>query len=541
MAGRSPPLNRFMDYGISKVTTHISHNEQLIFERSQPGRAGFSLPPLDVDEIPLDEIIPSQFQREDDLAGVPEVTEVDVVRHFTRMSSWNYSIDQGMYPLGSCTMKYNSRLNEKVARIAGFANLHPLATEAESQGALQVIYELQQYLAEITGLPGISLQPAAGAHGEMTGIMIIRAFIDARDGKEAASRRRVMLIPDSAHGTNPASAHLSGFTVKTIRSTSEGLTDLDHLRELCAHGEVAGLMLTNPNTLGLFERNISEICRIVHDAGGLVYMDGANMNALVGVARPGDMGVDIIHLNLHKTFSTPHGGGGPGCGPVCCTSELEPFLPVPRVVRTRSDSDGASTPDSGLQTPDSLGLNFNYPQSIGRVKAFLGNYGMMLRALAYIQTHGYDGLREATEAAVLNARYITYGLSSDYEKPFDAPPMHEVVFTDKRQTRKGVHTLDIAKRLIDYGFHPMTIYFPLIVPGAMLVEPTESVGRQELQQFIDAMRAIAREAQDTPELVLNAPHTTRIGRLDEAAAARRPALRWKPEEIDTEPLAVAGS
>jgi glycine dehydrogenase subunit 2 len=511
----------------AKVTTHTSHNEALIFERSQPGRAGFSLPSLDVDESLIDEIIPREFQRDDDLAGMPEVTEVDVVRHFTRMSTWNYSIDLGMYPLGSCTMKYNSRLNEKVARIVNFANLHPLASESESQGALEVIYELQQYLAEITGLPGISLQPAAGAHGEMTGVMIIRAFIDARDGKEASVRRRTMLIPDSAHGTNPASAHLSGFTVKTIKSTPEGLTDLGHLRELCAHGDVAGLMLTNPNTLGLFERNIREICRIVHDAGGLVYMDGANMNALVGVARPGDMGVDVIHLNLHKTFSTPHGGGGPGSGPCCCTSELEPFLPVPRIVSTASGSDQV------------FKLDFDYPQSIGRVKAFLGNYGMMLRALAYILTHGYDGLREATEAAVLNARYIAHGLISDYEKPFEGAPMHEVVFTDKRQSRKGVHTLDIAKRLIDYGFHPMTIYFPLIVSGAMLIEPTESVGRQELDQFIEAMRSIAREAVEDPELVLNAPHSTRIGRLDEAAAARKPVLRWKPKEIDTEPLAVA--
>ena len=517
-----------MDSKITKVTTHPSQNEALIFERSQPGRAGFSLPPLDVEETALDEIIPPEFQRDDDLAGMPEVTEVDVVRHFTRISSWNYSIDLGLYPLGSCTMKYNSRLNEKVARITGFANLHPLASEAEAQGAFEVIYELQQHLAEITGLPGVSLQPAAGAHGEMTGIMIIRAFIDARDGREASAKRRTMLIPDSAHGTNPASAHLSGFTVKTIRSTAEGLTDLDHLHELCAHGDVAGLMLTNPNTLGLFERNIQEICRIVHNAGGLVYMDGANMNALVGIARPGDMGVDVIHLNLHKTFSTPHGGGGPGSGPCCCTKELEPFLPVPRVVRTRS---------VGVE----FELDFDYPQTIGRVKAFLGNYGMMLRALAYILTHGYDGLREATEAAVLNARYIAHGLVSDYEKPFEAPPMHEVVFTDKRQARKGVHTLDIAKRLIDYGFHPMTIYFPLIVSGAMLIEPTESVGRQELDQFIDAMRSIAREAIDDPELVLNAPHTTRIGRLDEAAAARKPVLRWKPKEAETEPLAVAGS
>jgi len=520
-----------MESNITKVTTHISHNESLIFERSQPGRAGFMLPALDVDEIALDELIPAEFQREDDLRGMPEVTEVDVVRHFTRMSTWNYSIDLGMYPLGSCTMKYNSRLNEKVARIAGFANLHPLAAEGEAQGALQVVYELQQHLAEITGLPGISLQPAAGAHGEMTGIMIIRAFIDARDGKEKSAQRRTMLIPDSAHGTNPASAHLSGFTVKTIRSTPQGLTDLDHLRELCAHGDVAGLMLTNPNTLGLFERNIQQICAIVHDAGGLVYMDGANMNALVGVARPGDMGVDVIHLNLHKTFSTPHGGGGPGSGPCCCTKELEPFLPVPRVVKIDHGT-GSSTTDSRLQTQDSFvfKLDFDQPQSIGRVKAFLGNYGMMLRALSYILTHGRDGLREATEAAVLNARYIAHGLISDYEKPFDAPPMHEVVFTDKRQSRKGVHTLDIAKRLIDYGFHPMTIYFPLIVSGAMLIEPTESVGRQELDQFIEAMRAIAREAIEDPELVLNAPHSTRIGRLDEAAAARKPVLRWKPKE-----------
>jgi glycine dehydrogenase subunit 2 len=526
---------------ITKVTTHINPNEALIFERSQPGRVGYRLPPLDVDEQAINQIVPQQFLRDDDLEGVPEVSEVDVIRHFVRMSTWNYSIDQGMYPLGSCTMKYNSRLNEKVARISGFAGLHPLTDASDAQGALAVIYQLQEHLAEITGLPGISLQPAAGAHGEMTGVMIIRAFIDARDGEAASAQRRTMLIPDSAHGTNPASAHLSGFSVKTIRSTAEGLTDLDHLRELCEGGHVAGLMLTNPNTLGLFEKNIQEICRIVHDAGGLVYMDGANMNALVGVARPGDMGVDVIHLNLHKTFSTPHGGGGPGCGPCCCTKELEPFLPVPRIVRTGSGpgspsgqpawGGGSDRVDLALESSsDSYQLDFNYPQSIGRVKAFFGNYGMMLRALAYIQTHGYDGLREATEAAVLNARYIAQGLTSDYEKPFDAPPMHEVVFTDKRQTRKGVHTLDIAKRLIDYGFHPMTIYFPLIVQGAMLIEPTESVGRQELDQFIEAMRSIARESVEDPELVLNAPHSTRIGRLDEAAAARKPVLRWKPKQ-----------
>jgi len=499
-----------------KATTHITQNEALIFERSQPGRKGYMLPALDVEETPIDELLPAEFRRTDDLEGVPEVSEVDVVRHFTRISTWNYNIDLGMYPLGSCTMKYNSRLNERVARIKGFANLHPLASEEDSQGALQLLYELQQHLSEITGLAAVSLQPAAGAHGEMTGVMIIRAFLDARDGVGEGDRprRHVMLIPDSAHGTNPASAHLSGFTVKTVRSTAEGQTDLDALSELCAAGDVAGLMLTNPNTVGLFERNIREICQIVHDAGGLVYMDGANMNALVGWARPGDMGVDVIHLNLHKTFSTPHGGGGPGSGPCCCTKELEPYLPVPRIVRAE----------------DRYRLDFNYPNSIGRVKAFYGNFGMAVRALSYIETHGADGLREATEAAVLNARVIAHGLTGDYDKPFDAPPMHEVVFTDKRQARKGVHTLDIAKRLIDYGFHPMTIYFPLIVQGAMLIEPTESVGRQEIQQFIEAMRAIAREAVETPDLVTGAPHTTRIGRLDEAAAARKPVLRWRPEE-----------
>ena len=497
---------------IKKVTQHPSQNEELIFDRSQTGRIGYCLSKLDVDETDLDEIIPSELRRGDDLEGVPEVSEVDVIRHFTRISTWNYSIDLGMYPLGSCTMKYNSRLNEKVARIAGFANLHPLAPEQEAQGALGLMYQLQEDLAEITGLPGVSLQPAAGAHGEMTGVMLIRAFLDKRDG-EASKERRVMLIPDSAHGTNPASAALAGFKVKTVKSTSEGMTDMEHLKELCAEGGIAGLMLTNPNTVGIFEKNIKEICGAIHDAGGLVYMDGANMNALVGIARPGDMGVDVIHLNLHKTFSTPHGGGGPGCGPCCCTEELKPFLPIPRIEK------------SG----EKFKLSFDYPESIGRVKAFYGNFGMMVRALAYIQTHGDTGLKEATEAAVLNARYLSHHLKTDYEKPFEADPMHEVIFSHKKQSKKGVHTLDIAKRLIDYGFHPMTIYFPLIVDGAMLIEPTESVGRQDLDAFIDAMKSINEEAQTDPQLVIDAPHSTRIGRLDEATAARKPVLRWKPD------------
>ena len=497
---------------ITKVTQHPTQNEALIFDRSQTGRVGYALPKLDVDETNLDEILPSELRRTDDLEGVPEVSEVDVVRHFTRMSTLNFSIDLGMYPLGSCTMKYNSRLNEKAARIAGFANLHPLAPESESQGALKLMYELQQDLSEITGLAGVSLQPAAGAHGEMTGVMLIRAFLDKRDGEKSRTRR-VMLIPDSAHGTNPASAALAGFTVKTVKSTEEGLTDLEHLRHLCEEGGIAGLMLTNPNTVGIFEKNIREICDIIHNAGGLVYMDGANMNALVGVARPGDMGVDVIHLNLHKTFSTPHGGGGPGSGPCCCTAGLEPFLPVPRIIK-----DG-----------ETYKLDFKRPETIGRVKAFYGNFGMFVRALAYIQTHGASGLREATESAVLNARYVGHHLVEEYDKPFASDSMHEVIFSHKKQSRKGVHTLDIAKRLIDYGFHPMTIYFPLIVEGAMLIEPTESVGRQDLDAFIDAMKSIAREATENPQLVIDAPHSTRIGRLDEATAARKPVLRWKPD------------
>jgi glycine dehydrogenase subunit 2 len=497
---------------IKKVTQHPSQNESLIFERSQTGRVGYRLPKLDVDEMPLDEIVPAELRRTDDLDGVPEVSEVDVIRHFTRISTWNYSIDLGMYPLGSCTMKYNSRLNEKVARIPEFANLHPLAPEEETQGALELIYKLQEDLAEITGLPGVSLQPAAGAQGEMTGVMLIRAFLDKRDG-EASHERRVMLIPDNAHGTNPASAALAGFTVKTVHSTAEGLTDLDHLQLLCDEGGVAGLMITNPNTVGIFETNFPKVCEMVHAAGGLVYMDGANMNALVGVARPGDMGADVIHLNLHKTFSTPHGGGGPGCGPCCCTVELAEFLPVPRV-----EKEG-----------ERYFLNFDAPNSIGRVKAFHGNFGMMLRALSYIYTHGAEGLKEATEAAVLNARYISEKLKDTYHRPYDSDCMHEAIFSHKNQTARDVHTLDIAKRLIDYGFHPPTIYFPLVVEGAMLIEPTESVGRQDLDAFIEAMTDIDSETRENPQLVLDAPHSTRIGRLDEAAAARKPLLRWKKD------------
>ncbi len=490
---------------IKKVSTHINQNEGTIFERSRPGKIGYHLPALDVEAEPMDSLLDARLRRNDDLAGLPEVSEVDVIRHFTRISTWNYAVDYGMYPLGSCTMKYNPKINERVSRFDGFAASHPYLPDELAQGNLELLKTLEDSLAEITGLPGVSLQPAAGAQGEMTGLMVIRACLEAR-----GNARKVVLIPDSAHGTNPASAAVCGYQVKTIKSNDHGAIDLESLRAT-VNDDVAALMLTNPSTLGMFEENIEEVCRILHEAGGFVYMDGANMNALVGVTRPGDMGVDVIHLNLHKTFSTPHGGGGPGAGPIAVTTELEPFLPVPRVVV-----------ENGKYK-----LDFNRPQTIGRVRAYHGNFSVLVRALCYTLTLGAEGLREATETAVLNANYIAHHLKDDYEIAFEGKAMHEVIFSDKRQQKYGVHTLDIAKRLIDYGFHPMTIYFPLVVPGAMMIEPTESEGRDELDVFIDAMKSIAREAEENPELVKNAPHSTRIGRLDEATAARKPVLRWK--------------
>jgi len=496
---------------IKKVSSHINQNEGTIFERSRPGKLGYHLPELDVEAESLDSLLGANLRRDDNLAGLPEVSEVDVIRHFTRISTWNYAVDYGMYPLGSCTMKYNPKINERVSRFDGFAAAHPYLPDELAQGNLELLKTLEDSLSEITGLAAVSLQPAAGAQGEMTGLMVIRACLEAR-----GNARKVVLIPDSAHGTNPASAAVCGYQVKTIKSTAEGAVDLDALRA-SVNEDVAALMLTNPSTLGLFEENIEEVCKILHDAGGLVYMDGANMNALVGVTRPGDMGVDVIHLNLHKTFSTPHGGGGPGAGPIAVTKELEPFLPFPRVIQYR-DHEGAAA----------YRLEYNRPQSVGRVRAFHGNYSVLVRALCYILTLGAEGLREATETAVLNANYIAHHLKDFYEVGIEGKAMHEVIFNDKRQQKFGVHTLDIAKRLIDYGFHPMTIYFPLVVPGAIMIEPTESEGRDELDLFIDAMKSIAREAEENPDLVKQAPHSTRIGRLDEAAAARKPVLRWKP-------------
>lgn len=484
-----------------RTSATFSLNEPLIFERSSAGKKAYSLPPLDVPEAPLD-LDPSVLRGE--IAGFPEVSEVEVIRHFTRLSSWNYCIDTGMYPLGSCSMKYNPRLNELVARIPGLALSHPQQPEEVSQGNLEVFFRMQQFLAELTGMAEVSLQPAAGAHGELTGILMVRAYHVSQ-----GNPRKYILIPDSAHGTNPASAAIAGYQVKTIHSTSNGRIDVDELASMVDQ-DVAALMLTNPNTLGIFEKRIQEIARILHDRGAMLYMDGANFNALMGITRPGDMGVDVLHLNLHKTLSTPHGGGGPGSGPVAANRTLAPFLPVP-VIAAR---DGKYFSDS------------DRPQSIGRMRAFCGQFGMLTRALCYMLTCGGDGLRRLSETAVLNANYIRQALQGDYDLPYSEPCLHEVIFSDRLQNRYEVRTLDIAKRLMDYGFHPPTIYFPLVVPGAIMIEPTESESRAELDAFIAAMKAIARESRENPEIVRNAPHTTRVGRLDETAAARNPVLRW---------------
>ena len=411
-----------------------------------------------------------------------------------------------MYPLGSCTMKYNPRVNEVVVRMDRLANAHPYAPEKISQGALRILKVLSDALIEITGMDTITLQPAAGAQGEMTGLLMVRAYHESK-----GNARKKVLIPDSAHGTNPATAAMVGYAVENVKSNEQGMVDPAALAAQM-NEDVAALMLTNPNTLGVFEQEIHKIADILHAKGGLLYMDGANMNALVGKARPGDFGVDVMHLNLHKTFSTPHGGGGPGSGPVACKQILEPFLPSP-VLITKPDG--------------TLGFEYARPQSVGRVRAFYGNFGMFVRALAYIMANGPDGLRQTTEDAVLNANYIRKELTGTFDLPYATPSMHEVVFSDKLQTKNGIKTMDLAKRLIDYGFHPYTTAFPLIVPGALMIEPTESESKEELDLFVDAMKSIAAEAENEPQTILDAPHNTRISRLDETAAARKPVLRWK--------------
>jgi glycine dehydrogenase subunit 2 len=488
-----------------KVTAHLTQNEALTFEKSSPGKKAYRLPPLDVPEVDAAAALGGAVR--EDCGALPELSEIEIIRHFTRLSTWNYAIDLGMYPLGSCTMKYNPRVNELVSRLEGIAEAHPYQPEHLSQGVLQIIRTLQDCLIEITGMDTITLQPAAGAHGEFTGILLTRAYHQSK-----GNARKTVLVPDSAHGTNPATAAVVGYQVQNIKSNSLGMVDVAALENLVTD-DVAALMLTNPSTIGVFESEIHKIADILHAKGALLYMDGANMNALVGKVRPGDFGVDVMHLNLHKTFSTPHGGGGPGSGPVACKKILEPFLPTPVVVE---NADGT------------LGFNYDRPRSVGRVRMFYGNFGMFVRALAYILANGPDGLRQTTEDAVLNANYIRTKLEDVYELPYKTPTLHEVVFSDRRQTVNGVRTGDIAKRLIDYGFHPYTTSFPLIVPGALMIEPTESESREELDLLVDAMRQIAREAEENPELILNAPHFTRISRLDETAAARKPVLRWKP-------------
>jgi glycine dehydrogenase subunit 2 len=488
-----------------KVAAHLTQNEPLLFEKSSPGKRGYRLPPLDVPETDATKLLGDAARTE--AAELPELSEIEIIRHFTRLSTWNYAIDLGMYPLGSCTMKYNPRVNEYVSRLEGIAEAHPYQPESLSQGALGVLRTLEKALIEITGMETITLQPAAGAHGEFTGILLTRAYHESQ-----GNPRRKVLIPDSAHGTNPATAAICGYQVENLRSNANGMVDIEQLAKQ-VDDQTAALMLTNPSTIGVFESEIHKIADVLHAKGALLYMDGANMNALCGKTRPGDFGVDVMHLNLHKTFSTPHGGGGPGSGPVACKRILEPFLPTPVV---REDADGT------------LHLDYNRPHSVGRVRMFYGNFGMFVRALAYILANGPDGLRQTTEDAVLNANYIRKKLEDVYDLPYKTPTLHEVVFSDRRQTARGVKTGDIAKRLIDYGFHPYTTSFPLIVPGALMIEPTESESKEELDLFIDAMRQVAREAEENPELVLNAPHLTRISRLDETTAARKPILRWKP-------------
>ena len=492
---------------ITKATTHISQNEDLIFEKSSPGKKAYKLPPLDVPDVDERQLLGAEYVRED-LGNMPEVSEIEIIRHFTRMSTWNYAVDHGMYPLGSCTMKYNARINEVVARLDGIAGAHPYQPEKLSQGNLRIMKMLADQLVEITGMDSITLQPAAGAHGEMTGILLVRAYLQSQ-----GNPRKKILIPDSAHGTNPATAAICGYQVENLKSNAQGMVDIPSLVAQM-NEDVAALMLTNPNTLGVFEQEIHKIADILHEKGGQLYMDGANMNALVGKTRPGDFGVDVMHLNLHKTFSTPHGGGGPGSGPVAIKKHLEPFLPQPVII---ANADG------------SLRLDYDRPKSIGRVRMYFGNFGMHVRALAYIMANGPDGLRLTTEDAVLNANYIRKKLAGIYDLPYQTPTMHEVVFSDRNQARKGIKTGDIAKRLIDYGFHPYTTSFPLIVPGALMIEPTESESKEELDQFIDAMKAVAEEAENTPELIAGAPYNTRVSRMDETAAARKPILRWKPK------------
>jgi len=479
-------------------------SKALIFEMSKPGRRAIDLPACDVPEAAAETMIPAQFLRKTP-AALPEVSQLDLMRHYTDLSQRNFGVDSGFYPLGSCTMKYNPKVNEDVCRYPGFSHIHPLQDEETVQGALELLYDMEQYLAEIAGMDAVTMQPVAGAHGELTGIKLIRAY-----HRHRGENRTKVIVPDSAHGTNPATAAVCGLETVEIKSHLDGSINLEALKAAVGP-DTAALMLTNPSTLGLFESNIREIAKIVHDAGGLLYYDGANANAIMGITRPGDMGFDVVHFNLHKTFSTPHGGGGPGSGPIGVKKELIPFLPVPVIVR-----DG-----------NTFRMDENRPLSIGKVHSFYGNFGVIVRAYAYIRAMGPDGLKQTSEDAVLNANYCLSQLKEDFHAPFSRFCMHECVLTSKNQKPYGVRTLDIAKRLLDYGYHPPTIYFPLIVEEALMIEPTETESKETLDTFIEAMRSIAREAKADAALITNAPQTTVVGRLDEATAARKPVVRWK--------------
>jgi glycine dehydrogenase subunit 2 len=482
------------------MSLHIE--EKLIFELDNPGREGYSLPENDVPEVKSEEVLKG-FVRKEPVRGLPEVSEVDVIRHFTRLSTYNYAVDFGLYPLGSCTMKYNPKINEYVARLEGLSCLHPLQNENNIQGAMEVLYELGESLKKISGMDGVTLQPAAGAHGEFTGMQLIRAYLNDKGDK-----RSVVLIPDSAHGTNPASAHFAGYKIEEIKSGADGCVDMDALKNRMAD-DVAAIMLTVPNTLGIFEKNIKQICDILHEGGGQVYIDGANLNALMIKTRPGDWGADVMHINLHKTFSTPHGGGGPGSGPVVCKEHLVPFLPKPVLVK-----DG-----------EKYHWDCDRPKSIGKVLAFFGNFLVCVRALAYIETLGEEGLKLVTERAVLNANYIRKKLEGVLDLPYKEKTLHEVIFSDKNMPN-GITTLDIAKRLIDFGFHPPTVYFPLIVHGAIMIEPTETEPKEEMDRFIETVKKVVEEAKTDPDILKSAPHNTYRRRLDEVAAARTPKINY---------------
>ena len=479
-------------------------NEQpLLFELGKPGRKAIDLPACDV---PLAaDLLPAKYLRTAK-AALPEISQLELMRHYTQLSNRNFGVDTGFYPLGSCTMKYNPKVNEDIARYPGLALLHPLQSADTVQGAMEVLFKMEESLAEIAGMAGVTLQPVAGAHGELTGLKLIRAY--HRDRGDLA--RTKVIVPDSAHGTNPASAAMCGMEAVEIKSEADGSIDLEALKAAVGP-DTAALMLTNPSTLGLFESKIEAIAKIVHDAGGLLYYDGANSNAIMGIVRPGDMGFDVVHLNLHKTFATPHGGGGPGSGPIGVKERLLPFLPDPHVEKQGDKYVWAKS-----------------AKSIGKVHAFHGNFGVIVRAYAYILTMGAAGLRQTSEDAVLNANYCKKMLSEAFDSPFDRFCMHECVLTSKKQQEHGIHTLDIAKRLLDYGYHPPTIYFPLIVEEALMIEPTESESKETLDGFIDAMKKIAQEAAENPEIVHTAPHNTIVSRLDETLAARKPVVRWEP-------------